>query len=104
MSHSFEGCRPSFHTSRIPAVTSAKDHASDPNQVRILRARLRSFELRGSHPEETHEPGLKSKTRFVVYLTSESILNIGRYIEMMITPTIKPTPIIINGSMTLVSV
>jgi hypothetical protein len=33
------------------------------------------------------------------YLTSESILNIGRYIEMMITPTMQPTPIIISGSM-----
>ena len=32
-----------------------------------------------------------------------SILNIGRYIEMMITPTIKPTPIIISGSMIEVS-
>ena len=31
------------------------------------------------------------------YLTSESSLNIGRYIEMMITPTIAPTPIIISG-------
>ena len=32
-----------------------------------------------------------------------SILNIGRYIEMMITPTIMPTPIIIIGSMIEVS-
>ena len=31
-------------------------------------------------------------------------MNIGRYIEMMITPTIKPTPIIISGSMIDVSV
>jgi hypothetical protein len=30
-------------------------------------------------------------------LTSESILNIGRYIEMMITPTMRPTPIIMIG-------
>ena len=30
-------------------------------------------------------------------------LNIGRYIEMMITPTIAPTPIIISGSMIAVS-
>jgi hypothetical protein len=32
------------------------------------------------------------------YLISVSILNIGRYIEMMITPTIRPTPIIMIGS------
>jgi hypothetical protein len=38
------------------------------------------------------------------YLTSVSILNIGRYIEMMITPTIIPTAIIISGSMIDVSV
>ena len=30
--------------------------------------------------------------------------NIGRYIEMMITPTIRPTPIIMIGSMIEVSV
>ena len=37
------------------------------------------------------------------YLTSESSLNIGRYMLMMITPTIAPTPIIIRGSMIAVS-
>jgi hypothetical protein len=37
------------------------------------------------------------------YLTSESSLNIGRYMLMMITPTIAPTPIIISGSMIAVS-
>jgi hypothetical protein len=33
------------------------------------------------------------------YLIRLSILNIGRYIEMMTTPTIMPTPIIMIGSM-----
>ena len=37
------------------------------------------------------------------YLISVSILNIGRYMLMMITPTIRPTPIIISGSMMEVS-
>ena len=37
------------------------------------------------------------------YLTSVSILNIGRYIAMMITPTIRPTAIIMIGSMIEVS-
>src|SRR5438034_5055240 len=37
------------------------------------------------------------------YLTSWSILNIGRYIEITITPTIAPTPIIMIGSMIEVS-
>ena len=32
------------------------------------------------------------------YLTSVSILNIGRYIEITITPTMQPTPIIMIGS------
>src|SRR6185312_6757720 len=32
------------------------------------------------------------------YLTSESILNIGKYIAITMTPTIKPTRIIISGS------
>jgi hypothetical protein len=38
------------------------------------------------------------------YLISVSILNIGRYMEMMITPTIIPTAIIMIGSMIDVSV
>jgi len=33
-----------------------------------------------------------------LYLTSVSILNIGMYIAMMITPTMRPTPIIMIGS------
>jgi hypothetical protein len=32
------------------------------------------------------------------YLTSESILNIGRYIAITMTPTMAPTRIIISGS------
>jgi hypothetical protein len=32
------------------------------------------------------------------YLTSESILNIGRYIAITMTPTMQPTRIIISGS------
>ena len=38
------------------------------------------------------------------YLTRLSILNIGRYIEITITPTMAPTMIIISGSMIEVSV
>ncbi len=37
------------------------------------------------------------------YSISVSILNIGRYIAMMITPTIAPTAIIMRGSMIEVS-
>jgi hypothetical protein len=37
------------------------------------------------------------------YLISVSILNIGMYIAIRITPTIAPTPIIISGSMIEVS-
>jgi hypothetical protein len=37
------------------------------------------------------------------YWSSVSILNIGRYMAMMITPTIRPTRIIISGSMIEVS-
>ncbi len=38
------------------------------------------------------------------YWMSVSSLNIGRYMLMMITPTIAPTPIIMSGSMIEVSV
>ena len=42
--------------------------------------------------KSTHEPDRS-------YLTSVSILNIGRYIAMMMIPTTTPTAIIISGSM-----
>jgi hypothetical protein len=47
------------------------------------------------------EPGnarLRDLRRASVYLTRVSILNIGMYIEMMMTPTMSPTPIIMIGS------
>jgi hypothetical protein len=48
-------------------------------------------------------PPIAAPLVVVVYLTSVSILNIGRYMAMMITPTIIPTAIIIRGSMIDVS-
>ena len=53
-----------------------------------------------SPPVRTHTP---STTR-ARYWISVSSLNIGRYMEMMITPTISPTPIIMSGSRIEVSV
>ena len=51
---------------------------------------------------DTGATGLRCPAR-ARYLISVSILNIGRYMLMMITPTIRPTPIIISGSMIEVS-
>ena len=48
--------------------------------------RAKSSWLRGAEPD------------FDRYLTRLSILNIGRYIAMTMTPTIRPTRIIISGS------
>jgi hypothetical protein len=39
-----------------------------------------------------------ARCRTACYLTSVSILNIGMYIEMMMMPTMTPTPIIMIGS------
>ena len=63
----------------------------------------------GSHPFVAGYPGTLGRIALVVvrmrgvgyeacYLTSESILNIGKYIAITMTPTISPTRIIINGS------
>jgi hypothetical protein len=49
------------------------------------------------------EAGLSLARHSLRYLTRLSSLNIGKYIEMMITPTMAPTPIIISGSMMAVS-
>ena len=52
-------------------------------------------------PELSPKPALYNRSSS--YFTSVSILNIGMYIAMMITPTIRPTPIIMSGSMIEVS-
>jgi hypothetical protein len=50
---------------------------------------------------EDHYPLMSACRR--CYLMSEYSLNIGKYIEMTIVPTMIPTPIISNGSMIEVS-
>ena len=51
--------------------------------------RARTTLWRGTHP---------NARCLCRYLTSESILNMGRYIEMMMMPTTRPTAIIMIGS------
>src|SRR3954452_17320075 len=55
----------------------------NPAICRVFRVRL-------------SENGSENRRR---YLTSESSLNIGRYMLMMMMPTMTPTPTIIRGSM-----
>ena len=51
-------------------------------------------------PEPTREDRSGRRTELTNrYLTRLSILNIGRYMLTMITPTMQPTPTIISGSM-----
>ena len=57
-----------------------------------------------AHRAEGNQTGTCQRPlRATLYWISVSILNMGRYIEMMITPTMQPTPIIISGSMIEVS-
>jgi hypothetical protein len=70
-----------------------------------LRDRDRAGAGGRAHPRRhrLHRPDDPRLSQSRGYLSSVSILNIGRYIEMMITPTIAPTAIIISGSMIDVS-
>jgi hypothetical protein len=54
-------------------------------------------------PQHAHESSRRCCVNASRYCSRVSILNIGRYIAMMITPTIAPTAIIISGSMIEVS-
>ena len=56
-----------------------------------------------NRPHALHGTASRACASRAAYLTSESILNIGRYMLMMITPTMQPTPTIISGSMIEVS-
>ncbi len=58
-----------------------------------------SIGKRGPRVEGVFDGSLSARR----YLISVSSLNIGRYMLMMITPTMQPTPIIISGSMIEVS-
>jgi hypothetical protein len=59
--------------------------------------------VRTSHPSDDHRPISGRGEEPGGYLISVSSLNIGRYIEMMMIPTIRPTPSIMIGSMIDVS-
>ena len=63
------------------------------------KARGRTRTLRAYPPRHV----LGRRTCLPPYLISVSILNIGRYIEITIVPTMMPTPIIRIGSMIEVS-
>jgi PAP2 superfamily protein len=91
-----------------------------PGRGRALEAMAREAAISrlygGIHFRSDNEVGLQLGHRLgtvalraydsapLSYLTSVSILNIGRYIEMMMIPTTMPTAIIISGSMIAVSV
>ena len=77
--------------------------------TRVVRADSRTQSCRHtpSAREALRPRPLRDRVRIPrsrAYLTSVSILNIGKYIEITITPTIAPTMIIISGSMIDVSV
>jgi hypothetical protein len=72
-------------------------------QIRTLRVggEMRNAVSRGIAVSEDAIPAANKRRLLdeaVAYLTRLSILNIGRYIAMTMTPTISPTRIIISGS------
>jgi hypothetical protein len=79
----------------------AQKGARSRMRLRRRNAQMRSPLVISEQPKRGngHPPRISSR-----YLMSVSSRNIGRYIEMMITPTIRPTPIIMIGSMIEVSV
>ena len=83
----------------------ALDHADDGTHVArdTTRAPAARKQDHRREREQRQEPSHRFTDRAPHYLMSVSILNIGRYIEMTIVPTIAPTPIIRIGSMIEVS-
>src|SRR4051794_5893303 len=73
-----------------------------PGQRRIRR-RKNVREPRGPQAQVLNHLARRHKLGRRRYLISVSSLNIGRYIEITIVPTIAPTPIISTGSMIEVS-
>src|SRR5919198_5053069 len=94
-----------------PRLWRARDRSRRHDVSRSLRHRGRALAERGprlgdplagrQHAQELPHLGDRGAACGHLsgrYWTSWSSLNIGRYIEMMITPTIAPTPSIIRGS------
>ena len=84
-----------------PCTDRANDTPGCPLGTKEVRApqpgRPRGNDTLGVRPERS------SGARSPSYLTSVSSLNIGRYMLMMMMPTMMPTPTIIIGSMIEVS-
>ena len=85
----------SEHQLRVTRKPLVAKNSSTPIVPSVCRLSGSARPLSGN--ESASQPASPS------YLTSWSILNIGRYIEMTMTPTMQPTPIIISGSMIEVS-
>ncbi len=81
--------RTSTEAIAIPATNAMGERSKMPPQVETAVAR-------DGAADRLHGGACR-------YLTSVSSLNIGRYIEMTIVPTIAPTPIMRIGSMIEVS-
>jgi hypothetical protein len=86
----------------VPAGSESLDDAAVVESVAVQhsRRRVNVAAVAVARPRPRPEEDVSG----VLYWISVSSLNMGRYIEMMITPTTSPTPIIIRGSMTEVRV
>ncbi len=79
---------------RVPGCTLPRDIKERPLPEEAPTRRG----LFGGWSRNTEKSRVKREARNT-YLTSVSSLNIGRYMLMMMTPTMIPTPTIISGSM-----
>ena len=82
-----------------PPAAEALPAASASEQAAVAEIALRIV----LHTSRSSSPGIRwrsavRKANVKPYFNSESILNIGMYIEMMMIPTMTPTPIIMIGS------
>jgi len=104
-----------MNDSRAAAIDRrASGPSRTPSPPRATRRKFSSVKSRrlstrtvidADHSEPRPQPSTTARARRPArYWMSVSSLNIGMYIEMMITPTTMPTPIIMSGSMTDVRV
>src|SRR5438105_5728024 len=89
------------HLRRRPGASGEGREQDRRNRERSDRRGRRDGQHDREHDPPAHGTILRQAPSYLIRLSSR---NIGRYIEMMITPTIAPTRIIISGSMIEVSV
>jgi hypothetical protein len=97
-SHTQRALRNKVYESASALRANRRVGAREPRKCRPDASSSTNYRRRSWRRRTTPTDTRAVSSAIINYFTSVSILNIGRYIAMTMTPTISPTRIIISGS------